>query len=351
VPFKEGFKCGGSRLLRRLNFVGFVTFCKTLLFSLRRDEDKLMNESVKQQSFESSDCSLVSVIIPAYNAARFLPEALESALAQTWKNLEVIVVDDGSTDGTGEAAGSLVLKSPNLRLFRFPANRGPAAARNRGIAEAHGEWIAFLDADDTWCPGKIEAQMALMGGADVGFIGSGGGTVKGGAEGVRAVGYSEILVNNPFSASSVLTRRRCLDQVGLFDEDRTFDGVEDWDLWLRMARHWKCLRMGASLVRIRAVDGSLSSLVNTDKMLRAELAVLAKQSTGADPARPKRWLMARATSQRYFCAAWGEMMAGNRGRAMSRMMQCLALYPLHLFHRKPASLLVRLVREAGRGKR
>lgn len=100
----------------------------------------------------------VSVVIPCYNAARFLPEALHSAVTQTHPPLEVLVIDDGSTDASAQVAENF---GAPVRVLR-QANQGEAVARNRGFDEASGEWIAFLDADDVWHPTKLERQVALM---------------------------------------------------------------------------------------------------------------------------------------------------------------------------------------------
>jgi glycosyltransferase involved in cell wall biosynthesis len=109
-----------------------------------------MNGSVK------SEGPLVSCIIPVYNGERFLAEAVESILAQTYQNLEIIIVDDGSTDGTASVAASF---GDRVRYVR-QKNSGPAAARNRGLQEARGEFIGFLDADDLWAENKLQRQLA-----------------------------------------------------------------------------------------------------------------------------------------------------------------------------------------------
>ena len=101
---------------------------------------------------------LVSVIIPVYNGERFLAQALDSVCAQGYSPLEVIVVDDGSTDQTAKVVNGFKDKV----VYFFQQNGGPAAARNRGIATAHGEFIAFLDADDLWAPNKIERQVDYL---------------------------------------------------------------------------------------------------------------------------------------------------------------------------------------------
>ena len=98
---------------------------------------------------------LISCIVPVYNGARFLAQAIDSILAQTRVDLEIIVVEDGSTDRTPDVAKGYGDRVKYVRQ----ENAGPAAARNRGVAEARGEFIAFLDADDTWAPAKLETQL------------------------------------------------------------------------------------------------------------------------------------------------------------------------------------------------
>ena len=109
----------------------------------------------------------VSVVVPAYNATGYLEYALVSALAQTVPDLEVVVVDDASTDPTPEVARRASERDPRVRVLRNARNVGPAASRNRAIDEARGEWIALLDADDVWSPLRLEVMLAYAGGADV----------------------------------------------------------------------------------------------------------------------------------------------------------------------------------------
>jgi len=112
---------------------------------------------------------LVSVVIPAYNAERYLRETIESALGQTWRNLECIVIDDGSTDATPDVVASFT--DNRLRYYRKQNEGTVSAARNRGIELASGQFIAFLDSDDVWLPGKLEAQIALfLGRPDLGVV-------------------------------------------------------------------------------------------------------------------------------------------------------------------------------------
>jgi len=101
----------------------------------------------------------VSTIIPAYNCERYIKETIESVLSQTYKDIELIIIDDGSTDRTGEIVRSFESK---VEYIRQSKNTGPSAARNRGIEKAKGEYIAFLDGDDVWMPTKIEEQIKLL---------------------------------------------------------------------------------------------------------------------------------------------------------------------------------------------
>jgi glycosyltransferase involved in cell wall biosynthesis len=100
----------------------------------------------------------ISVIIPTYNSANYLPEAIESVLAQTYKNFEIVVIDDGSTDNTKE----VVVPYLDQIVFLETENGDPAKARNHGIRKSSGEYVAFLDADDIWCPDKLERQLAYF---------------------------------------------------------------------------------------------------------------------------------------------------------------------------------------------
>src|SRR5689334_21141299 len=103
---------------------------------------------------------LVTVVVPVYNTLPYVADALESALAQTHRELDVVVVDDGSTDGSSGVVVELAAREPRIRVVRQP-NAGLAAARNAGLAAAAGEYVAFLDSDDLWLPEKLERQLAV----------------------------------------------------------------------------------------------------------------------------------------------------------------------------------------------
>jgi glycosyltransferase involved in cell wall biosynthesis len=187
---------------------------------------------------------LVSVVLPTYDRVDSVRDAIASVLAQTYGDLELLVVDDASRDGTAEAV--CAIGDPRLRLLRQPENRGVAAARNRGIAEARGALIAFLDSDDVWAPTKLERQVALVRRRPdrVGLFYTGlhlreDGVTKTWTPHARGAVWREMLHDNlvHFATSSVLLRQEAIEAVGGFDE--SLPAIEDHELWTRIARFYE----------------------------------------------------------------------------------------------------------------
>jgi len=180
----------------------------------------------------------VSVIVPVYNGAAFVTDAIESALAQTYTDVEVIAVDDGSTDGTPAA---LARFGSRIRVHRR-SNGGLAAARNSGLERATGTFVALLDADDVWEPGFLEYTVARLATADESMVGVSSGWVLADPSGrplshTRAIQGSTFTVRDflrrcPFPPSTVVVRRAAMRAAGGFDE--SIRATEDWDLWLRL---------------------------------------------------------------------------------------------------------------------
>jgi len=184
--------------------------------------------------------SRVSVIIPTYNRRNCITIALNSVVAQSYKDYEIIVVDDGSTDDTTEV---LAPYRGTLRYF-YQENRGIAGARNRGIREAKGEYIAFLDSDDYWVPEKLARQVACFSeNPHYGMVATRCSSIspKGKFRKKNRPGKSGWILLDLFNAnfirtSSAMITRECLESVGLFDE--SLPECEEYDLWLRIAAHY-----------------------------------------------------------------------------------------------------------------
>lgn len=188
---------------------------------------------------------MVSVIIATYRRPRLLPRAIKSALAQTFRDFELIVVDDASGDHTESVVASF--DDTRIKYVRHDVNKGGPAARNTGIGMAKGEYIALLDDDDEWHATKLEKQVNAFKETanEVSFVYSGFEILdeKGEVVGTtlpehRGYLHMNLLQRNMIGGSSIpLIQRECFDKVGLFDESLT--SCQDWDMWLRIAREFE----------------------------------------------------------------------------------------------------------------
>ena len=224
---------------------------------------------------------LVSVIVPAYNAEPFIARTLQSALGQTYEALEVIIVDDGSTDSTGEVARAFAQGDKRVRVISIP-NGGVAKARNIGISEAAGELLAFLDADDLWHPTKLEHQMAALDemkdaaavytlSRDIDVDDRVFGRSRRGA--FNGYTFARHLYIRPIgNGSTLLVRRERALAVGGFEPSwaaRGIGGCEDLDFELKLAGRYPLAAVPLYLVGYRHHPGSMSS----DKLRMARAAV------------------------------------------------------------------------------
>jgi len=217
---------------------------------------------------------LVSIIVPCYNAARFVPTTIESVIAQTYPNWELILIDDGSTDNTAEVIKPFLTDS---RIqFHVQKNQGVSATRNRGIILAKGEFIAFLDSDDIWEPDKLRQQLEVFNKyPDVGVCGTEYVTID--SEGVPG----QIVSNNvdfygqasaalvtcslsiPLSSSIVrknLSDRLQSEQEYCFDETIT-SLSEDFDFWLRLSAYCMFYKIAQPLLQYRIWQGNATSRI------------------------------------------------------------------------------------------
>jgi glycosyltransferase involved in cell wall biosynthesis len=210
----------------------------------------------------------VSIIIPAYNCREFLPNAVESVLAQSFRDYELLIIDDGSTDGTAGIAARCAAAHPGIVRYLCRENAGPGVARNTGIRCSSGKYIAFIDADDVWLPDKLSRQIGFMENSsqtgllycDNYFVDRQRKHLEGYQRLVtlhRGMIAAELFQHCFILTSGVVIRRECLDTIGLFREDiRT---GEDYDLFLRISHRYRIDWIEEKLFERRAVAESLSN--------------------------------------------------------------------------------------------
>lgn len=204
----------------------------------------------------------ISVVIPAYNAEATVAKTLESVLAQSLPAHEVIVVDDGSRDNTSDVVEKF---APQVRLIR-QENAGPSAARNHGIREATGDWIALLDADDTWWPEKLEKQAAHLA-DDVALVHC---YASPNDCYTHDMTFESLWVHNYIGTSTVVMSKALFEELGGFLEDRKYIGAEDYNMWLRLAGSGKrIVSVHELLSNYTPAEGSLSQQIA--KVIKAEL--------------------------------------------------------------------------------
>jgi glycosyltransferase involved in cell wall biosynthesis len=227
---------------------------------------------------------LITVIIPTYNSANFVLEAVQSVLDQTYRRFEVIVVDDGSTDDTGV----VLHRFRNLIRYLYQENQGPSAARNAGIRAARGEYICFLDADDLWVPEKLELQLKFLeeyprvglvfsDEVDLSVQESAHASILGRKQFYSDLvhqrplqsAFSKLLVENFVLTSTVMARKTCFAEAGLFDESLRV--VEDRDLWLRIAAYVPIGCLPLMVGKRREHENNIST--NSELNLRSRIKV------------------------------------------------------------------------------
>jgi glycosyltransferase involved in cell wall biosynthesis len=274
--------------------------------------------------------NLVTAVIPTYNYGRFVTQAVDSTLAQTYGNVEILVVDDGSTDDTRE---QLAPYADRIR-YLYQENQSVAAARNTGIRAAKGNLIAFLDADDLWHPHKLELQIRYL--ADhpaVHLV-----AVDRLPEGVshwppltnlahpraRPITAEELVLRPYFAPSGVLVRKECFDTVGFFDT--SLRNAEDYDMWIRIACRFAVVKLEVPLWWYR-VHGNNKSHVPA-RQEAAALTILKKTFAKPSPLSRRFLLKQKAYSYAAYAAAQNYSSRGMEIPALARILRSFLRWPL-----------------------
>jgi glycosyltransferase involved in cell wall biosynthesis len=245
--------------------------------------------------------ALVSVIVPAFNAAAYIRQTFNSILAQTYREFEVIVVDDGSWDPTAKIVEEFVARDPRFQLVR-QGNEGVGAARNTAIRKAHGKYVAPLDADDLWGPKKLEKQVACIeqSGTATGLVYCSStlideqGNLLHSGETKTLEGrlrHALVLKNLLGNASVPLFRTSALEKVGLYltREEQGGQGCEDWDLALRVAENFDIRVVPEHLVEYRQCASAMSVNVGSMDASFATVMRRARQRNRDLPPAAFRW--------------------------------------------------------------
>lgn len=273
--------------------------------------------------------SKVSVVIPAYNSMKYLPETLESVLRQTFTDFEVLIIDDGSSDNIMQWASGLT--EPRLKLIS-QENQGVSVARNTGITQARGEYIAFLDSDDLWEPTKLEKQVICLDDhPTVGLVHtwmvlvdkqgkSTGRVMPSQAEGDV---WKQLTEKNTIACSSVMVRRCCFETTGVFDRNLRF--AEDWDMWIRIASCYPFAVIKEPLYYYRQLPNSLSK--NREVMLEAFQLVIEKTFNLVPP--ELQYLKNHSYGYAYLCLAWKSLQSKDKdpNLAIKFQQKSLDFYP------------------------
>ncbi|MFC1510445.1 glycosyltransferase family 2 protein [Candidatus Omnitrophota bacterium] len=228
----------------------------------------------------------VSILVPSYNGAKYLPDALNSALKQTYQDFEILIMDDGSTDNTKEVlAPFLEAHSDKIRYF-YQENQGLACARNAAISHAQGEYLALLDADDIWLPQRLEKTVAVIeADPQVGLVhanitrisleGKELDTPKRDVSVLSGSIFEHIFLRKAHvSCPTVLFRKKCYDDCGGFDPALARLGCEDRELWLRFVKKYSFQYIDEVLAFYRLSASSMSK--NKEKMMKARMYVVDK---------------------------------------------------------------------------
>jgi glycosyltransferase involved in cell wall biosynthesis len=288
----------------------------------------------------------VSIVLPTHDQAHWLDGAIDTVRRQTFTDWELLVVDDGSTDDT-PAAVARHAGDPRIRYLPGPRVER-AAARNRGIAASTGELVAFLDADDRWLPEKLARQVdALAAAPSAGFCYTPARFVDADdrplpirkpPHTVHGNLFPALMRGNLIIIASVVARRRCLEEIGGFDDTLPVYGCEDWDVWLRIARRHPVTVVDDELTLYR-VHGANTPV---EALLRSGLAVLDRRYAESGTAEAAGLSRAAARARlRWYLA--GALAAEHRSAAVPLVIDAIRESPATAFARPALGALAALL--------
>ncbi len=285
----------------------------------------------------------VSVIIPAHNAQRFIRETIQSVLGQTYQDFEIVIVNDGSTDGTEAIVEEFVKTRPERIKYIYQKNQGHAICRNTGLKNAQGQYIAFLDADDLWREDKLMRQVSFLDQhPEVGLIHCERVRINEQGETIPTpfvdpkflsgkIFYHLLLRRAHICTSAVLCRKSVLDEVGYFDEtfpDRI--GGEDRELWLRIAGRFEIAYSRQPLVKYRYLKGSLSRTRKKELFLRGRFHVIDQGLQRESNCFKKVFLKQLAYSAVHRELIYSELGEDNPKEALRHCLKAIHYFPLNI---------------------
>jgi glycosyltransferase involved in cell wall biosynthesis len=289
----------------------------------------------------------ISVIIPTYNATKTVLDTIASVQAQSHRDIEILVINDGSTDNLWECLAPTV-KDARVKIYSYP-NGGLPVARNRGIARSTGEYIAFIDADDLWTPDKLERQLqALEANPRAGLAYSWTYFMEEDGQRYhtdRPIWFAGdvlkdlMLWNFLCHGSNPLIRRSVIDAVGEFDP--TLPSAEDWDYWLRIAAQWEFALVPQPQIYYRQSGGAMSAKVEVMEMAQLEVLDRAVKRAPASLQSYQRQGMAKIyqySAQLYLIHGKGRQ---TQRLVYRKLWQTLRLNPRFLLDHKTQKLILK----------
>lgn len=292
----------------------------------------------------TSNIPKVSVIIPTYNREHLISNSIQSVLAQTYKDFELIIVDDGSSDNTEEVV--LSFKDERIRFIKQPVNRGVSAARNTGIKAARGSYIAFLDSDDEWLPQKLELQLELLDSRhDIAIVCSDayvfdnrtGSTISrlwhdnpsyhwGNPRKAIQHPLRELLQGFFITCQGTVVRRLVFTEVGYFDE--SLHTHEDWDMLVRIFQRFRAYIMDVPLFRFSWGSGTLSS--NYEIRYPGEVAALNKAINDYSLSRADLRLLKKRLAYAHFINGKFNVVNGRIDLGKEKLLLSVRINPWHI---------------------